>query len=297
MFLNPIFVGALLLAFTISSCWFFRLRGILLSGLLTLIVLAVEQRIYLSGIAAVLVMGIGWFGYYRCGSLWLKAACLIVSLVLSLLLMLHLMPGFNNWRYAEQVQLFPLSLPLDLYLNFDKGWIAIAIFGASGLLAKQKGHSALTSWHLALSVSCLLIAAVLGTAWSIGLVRWEPGWHALFLPWALGNLFFTCVVEEALFRGWLMNGLSQTFSSSRYFSTGSKAQAQWLALFTSALIFGLAHFSGGIGYMLLAGVAGLGYGYVYQLTGRIEWAIGLHFMLNATHFLLFSYPAVAPVPM
>jgi len=43
---------------------------------------------------------------------------------------------------------------------------------------------------------------------------------------------------------------------------------------------------------VLSTVAGLGYGWVYQRTGRIEASILTHFALNLVHFLLFTYPAL-----
>jgi len=40
-------------------------------------------------------------------------------------------------------------------------------------------------------------------------------------------------------------------------------------------------------------VAGIGYGWAYRRTGRIEASILTHFSLNSLHFLLFTYPALA----
>ena len=61
----------------------------------------------------------------------------------------------------------------------------------------------------------------------------------------------------------------------------------------SALAFGLAHAGGGWRYVLLATIAGTGYALAWQRTGRIEASILAHFAVNATHFLLFTYPALA----
>jgi membrane protease YdiL (CAAX protease family) len=44
--------------------------------------------------------------------------------------------------------------------------------------------------------------------------------------------------------------------------------------------------------VLLATIAGTGYGLAYQRSGRVEMAILTHFAVNATHFLLFTYPAL-----
>jgi membrane protease YdiL (CAAX protease family) len=42
-------------------------------------------------------------------------------------------------------------------------------------------------------------------------------------------------------------------------------------------------------FILLFG-AGLGYGWVFMRTQRIEAAMAVHFGVNAVHFLLFTYP-------
>ncbi len=44
--------------------------------------------------------------------------------------------------------------------------------------------------------------------------------------------------------------------------------------------------------VLLATVAGLGYGVAYYLTGRIQDAVAVHFAVNAVHQLFLSAPAV-----
>jgi membrane protease YdiL (CAAX protease family) len=58
------------------------------------------------------------------------------------------------------------------------------------------------------------------------------------------------------------------------------------------VLFGVAHFGGGWSYVALATAAGLGYGLIYHRTKSIEMAMLAHFGLNATHFLLFTYPRV-----
>ncbi len=44
--------------------------------------------------------------------------------------------------------------------------------------------------------------------------------------------------------------------------------------------------------MLLAMLAGLGYGHAYLKSGRIEAAILGHFTLNGIHFIALSYPSL-----
>jgi len=122
-------------------------------------------------------------------------------------------------------------------------------------------------------------------AFVIGFVRFEPKLSSNIVIWTLTDLLFTCVAEEALFRGFIQKKLTLQLKKI-------EGGALWALLFTSFL-FGLAHYSGGKKYVLLTMVAGLGYGWIYQRTKRIEASILTHFSLNGIHFLFFTYPALA----
>ena len=91
--------------------------------------------------------------------------------------------------------------------------------------------------------------------------------------------------EEALFRGYVQANLDRLFSSRWPFG-------QWLAILIAAVLFGLAHFQGGGGLIVLAGIAGIGYGAAYRW-GGLQGSVLTHFLLNLTHFSLFTYPALA----
>jgi len=56
----------------------------------------------------------------------------------------------------------------------------------------------------------------------------------------------------------------------------------------AAFLFGLAHFDGGIIYVMLATLAGIGYGLAYDLTGRLHYAVWVHFAVNTVRLLAFS---------
>jgi len=92
------------------------------------------------------------------------------------------------------------------------------------------------------------------------------------------------VTEEAFFRGFIQENLQRLLSRIGITSH--------IAVFISAALFGLAHAHGGSTLVLLATIAGIGYGYAYRLTGRLEAAICTHFCLNAIHFIFFSYPSL-----
>ena len=131
-------------------------------------------------------------------------------------------------------------------------------------------------------VAAANLAVVALGALALGYLNWQPKWTPLFWIWAPVNLFFTCLSEEAFFRGFIQRELTSALHGVRFGS--------WLAIVVSALLFGLAHFAGGVSYMVLAGAAGLGYAIVYHRSQSIEMSMLAHFGLNAAHFLLFTYP-------
>jgi len=216
------------------------------------------------------------------------------ALALSCLaLALHLPPGIANPLLVDQMRLSVDSLPYTLYANFDKGWAGFCLLLA--LLPRQREQLAIqpatatsgqaprwlpshTDWLLVV----LTIGLSLGLAWLLGLIRFDAKLPEFLLLFMFCNLLLTCVAEEAFFRGVLQQGL-HGFCARRGYHVG------W-AVLVAATCFGLAHLAGGWAYALVATVAGLGYGWLYQQTGRLQAAILLHFALNLTHLLAFSYP-------
>ena len=94
--------------------------------------------------------------------------------------------------------------------------------------------------------------------------------------------------EEAFFRGLIQHesrrGLARVLDQRR---------AGAIAVAVSTVWFGLAHAAGGWQYVLVSAIAGAGYATVYHRTERLDLAVLAHFLTNATHFLLFTYPALA----
>ena len=202
--------------------------------------------------------------------------------VLSVALALHVVPGFDNWKILDGFALSERSQPFSLYLNFDKPLVGLFIL-AFGAPLLRDWSAWKTMFVAAAPIALAGIALVYGLGLLFGYAAFDPTLDPVFVVWALRNLFFTCVAEEAFFRGFLQRYLEKGLAR---FRAGKLA-----SLAIVSLLFGLAHFAGGVGYVALSTLAGLVYGYVYQRTGRIEAAILTHFLLNAGHFLLFTYPA------
>jgi membrane protease YdiL (CAAX protease family) len=198
---------------------------------------------------------------------------------------LHLLPGFKNLVLIPEAALTPDAAPYSVWLSVDKTLAGIVVLGSccAGLLQTKwptprlLGRAALVMMGTVVAVVLLSIA--------LGYVRWEPKWTSQFFVWSVINLFATCMSEEVFFRGFLQTELVRAL---RRFSWGPVG-----AIAISAALFGLAHFAGGWTYVGLAAVAGVGYGLVFHQTRRLELSIVAHFLLNATHFLLFTYPRLA----
>ena len=106
-------------------------------------------------------------------------------------------------------------------------------------------------------------------------IEWSlPGWWWLF---AINNLLFTCVAEEAFFRGFIQQAITKRFNSL-------------IGLLLASLLFGIAHFAGGFLFVIFATLAGIGYGLTFAITGRLWVAVLVHFAFNVVHLIVFTYP-------
>lgn len=198
---------------------------------------------------------------------------------LAVALCLHWMPGFHNPHVIGPVRLTPDGVPFTMYLNLDKPLVAFWLLLVIPWI--RRPHSWRTS--LAAGLACLLVTtlACLGLATLLHVVRWAPKLPANSVLWLLNNLVLVTLAEEALFRGYLQGGLTRLLRR--------RPQGEWFALGAAAVLFGLAHAAGGWRWVLLATVAGTGYGFAYR-RGGLPAAMLAHVGLNAAQFFLFTYP-------
>ncbi|HEU5137278.1 MAG TPA: type II CAAX endopeptidase family protein [Steroidobacteraceae bacterium] len=202
--------------------------------------------------------------------------------IYAIAMFIPVLPGFHRIVLVQPQVLSEGAAPYGISVGFPKVVTGIVILGLINPLL-------VTSWRelgrvLARAFPIYLIFTAVGMILVIamGYSSFAPKWTALFLLFAPVNLFFTCLSEEAFFRGYIQHELSRIGSNRRL--------AAGVALTIASVLFGLAHFGGGWTYVFVAAVAGLGYGWAFMRTQRIEAAMAVHFGLNATHFLLFTYP-------
>lgn len=212
---------------------------------------------------------------------WMRTGALIITAVLALAMAMHAIPGFNNPVIVDGISFSPDAAPFKQYLNFDKA--------AAGLLLVAFLCRRCRSWAewkevlvLTLPITVVTVLSVLLIAYFVGYVRPDfkiPAYTPVFL---VTNLLFTCVAEEAFFRGLLQEQVSQKLQGTRFGTT--------IAILLSTLLFGVVHIGGGLTFTILSTMVGLGSACAYARTRRIEGPIITHFFVNAVHFVFFTYP-------
>jgi membrane protease YdiL (CAAX protease family) len=216
---------------------------------------------------------------------WLRVSGHLLFILLAVALSLH-MADFRNFQMPGG-RLTPDAVPYGWYLNLDKPLIGFWLVMALPWVHPQRPGGAVLragvgGW-LATSAVCMVLAM------GLGMVGWDPKWpmnDALWVVvWLLNNLLLVTFAEEALFRGYIQGGLARLLAGRRH--------GDLLALCAAALLFGLAHISGGWQWVALAGTAGVGYGLAYRY-GGLYAAMCAHFGLNALHLFLFTYPMRDP---
>lgn len=247
-----------------------------------------------SGVAALREGFLDWRGVPVAVALWVAAhlyqrlhqrgvrlAWGAAALLLAGALATHRLPGFAPHVVAESIRLSAASAEMSLKAHYDKafaGVLLLACFCARG----RPGPDWLRATGIGLLVGAATAAVVVGLAVAAGAVRYDPKLPSITPTWMAINLVLTCLFEEALFRGVIQHRLARMVADS--------PRLTWLPLAAASVLFGLAHAGGGPVLIVVASIAGVGYGLAYAMTGQIEAAIVAHFTLNSIHFLGFTYP-------
>ncbi len=239
----------------------------------------------LGGTLLIFFMILCWLYFDGLATGWIRVLTYWMLVGMGICFIIHCLPGFNVLPVYQDIQLSPLSKPFNIYLSFDKGVMALIL----GCFIRPSLHSnqqfSLWNKHVIFALSgAIAVISILGLI--SGYIAIDPKFSPLFFIWGINNLFFVCFAEEILFRGVIQKTFSSFFEK---YHVGFI-----LPLLLSSILFGLVHYKGGIAYIGLATIAGIFYGYAYQKTKRVEAATLVHFGLNASHFLLFTYPSAIP---
>ena len=127
-------------------------------------------------------------------------------------------------------------------------------------------------------MGCLLTLVLVPLAvLALNLVGWQPKWPDKFWLWLALNLGGAVLAEELLFRAMLQVWLVQRMGAL-------------VGIGLTALLFGAVHWPFSPLFAGVAVLAGLGYGLVFYLSGRLWPALMLHLAVNVCHVLLLTYP-------
>lgn len=208
-----------------------------------------------------------------------RFAAALVLVVLALVAAVHRIPGVENLVLYRSIHISPGSGSFSIFANLDKGFAGLALLMMLYFWPKPVAERPLLGWSL-VPVGALLVAVV-------GLFAGLKLYYKLSeitLAFVTVNLLFTCIAEEAFFRGLLQTRLVAWFSARSPYGV-------FLGIACTGLLFGAVHLGAGLVFALLAAVAGIVYGLVYQLTGKISAAVLVHWLVNTIHFVFLTYPA------
>lgn len=235
------------------------------------------------GLLWVVILGVSFYFGCRLQNKYWRGAGFLIAFVLSMaILFIRPIPGIENWLIFK-MPISPEALSYSMWFTFDKSLIGLYFIAFSIYSLANQGKWRPTLQD-GLAIGLIATWVLIPFSFFLGYVKFEfklPN----FLPlWVINNLLFVCIAEEAVFRGMIQKFLMLRF---QYFRGG-----RWAAVLIAAALFGLAHYRGGMNYMLLATVAGCFYGYAFMRTNKIEGSIIAHFTVNFIHFVGFTYPAL-----
>jgi CAAX protease family protein len=231
------------------------------------------------------LFGLIMFGYYN----WIskppyKFVLGIMVFAIAWGFYAHLMPGIQNPLLYSGIKVSAKSSYYSSYLNLDKILAGVMIAGF-GITFARSGKDFREAIFKAFIPAVITIALLMFIALKFKFVAWDMKFTPFVFMWVVINLFFVCLIEEVLFRGFLQTELTNILGFMKY--------NKLAALLLASVAFGLFHYKGGTSYMIYTAIAGLGYGWAYMRSERIEGAIFAHFMLNFVHFCFFTYPSLA----
>lgn len=251
-----------------------------LAGLAAYALALISGQITIIGLAFLALTGAFLFFAVRYLSGYKQVAAHIAFIICSILLFMHLVPGFHNLRVFDKVRFSGDAAPFTMYLNLDKPFVGFILFTFLGsAIYKENCNTKQLIQAIAIPLAVITLIC-LGAGLLLHFISFEPKFPSGSWIWMLNNILLVAVSEEAFFRGYF-----QGYWGKRLFSK----QKYYTPLLLSAFLFGIVHTTGGPALMMLAFIAGTGYGYAYQ-KGGILASILTHFTFNLLHFLLFTYP-------
>jgi len=231
-----------------------------------------------------ILLGVAWAAHQAGG----RQRFLLITLfaVLAVALSVQALPGVGKLTWPSSLQLSPQAAAFRPSLYVGRVSAGLLLFAL--LVPRVAGIADVRRlWRPTLAIGLAGTAATVGVALALGYVRFEPKLPPGTAVFLLCNLLFACIAEESFFRGLLQEAMH------RYADRSGRRGLHVAAVAASALVFGAAHAGGGLHYVLLATLGGLTNALVYARARKVEASIFAHFLLNAVHFVFFTYPMLA----
>lgn len=212
----------------------------------------------------------------------IKPIIATIIIIISLALISHRLPGFHNIPIYDAIKLESNSSPFSMWLSFDKAYIPLLFIYYFNQHNKKLGLQ--KSLYKTSIIAVCAILTLLIPAFLVHYIQFSPKIPAI-LPMWLAFQVLVVLCEEGFFRGFLQNYLQDALKNIKYGAV--------IGLLIANIPFAAIHYHGGMIYVFLSFIAGLFYGLAFMLTKRVEASMIVHFSVNLTHILLFSYPSLA----
>jgi hypothetical protein len=215
----------------------------------------------------------------------------VIMFTLTTLLLLHFFEGFEPWIVVAHLNLGNRQVPFTHFIFYEHAFIGACLLGMGALpkLCHRWPEWKILlrdSWPVALTA---IIALFVLSSFSRH-VDIDFEWSRYLKLFAITNLIFVCIAEEAIFRGMIQRPLTEIFQR---WHIGSFDIGPWVALIITSAIYTLRHFYVGKTVMVYALLTGVFYSYAYLKTRRVESSIFVHWCVNMVHFMSFTYPMLA----
>lgn len=255
---------------------------------LVLILSAINHNIFPTGIILFIAFFLFCYLYSKITNLFFRIPVGVALSFIIFIVTSTYLPWFKNIIILDKVRFSEISTPFTMQVNLAKDLCGLMM--ASLLFTwNQKWQDWKYSLQGIFIPICILTIILMAPALATHFIKFNFKIPSESLLYILDNLLLVSVVEEVFFRGFIQQNLKKLFIHIKCNSQISSI----FAILISAIYFGFAHYHSGIIMIILAAVAGIGYGYVFKKTNRLESAILTHFTVNFIHFIFFTYPALA----
>ncbi len=196
-----------------------------------------------------------------------------LATTISIGLLFHLFPGFRVWQVV-------VPPPQSIFLSFSKPFIGIFVL-ALGFPLLKNPQEFRRMLRVALPMTIVGIAILMMLALFSAQGSWNPKFPKVFWFFALSNLIFVSIIEEAFWRGFIQKELFRWFGERGFLANTG-------CVLCTALGFAAMNYwwTPNIAFLGFLFVTGIVYGSIYQSTKSLEASILCHWLFNLTYFLL-----------